>query len=93
MKLIFLDIDGVLNSDLWYQQQKEPATTDLIQHLDPRCVAQLNNWTMPNLDGYISTRAFGKGNALSAMLGFKNPFKEILLMGAAFITTIIGILD
>lgn len=42
MRLLFLDIDGVLNSDLWYQQQKEASTTGLLQHLDPRCVKQLN---------------------------------------------------
>lgn len=42
MKIIFLDIDGVLNSDLWYQKQKGKENTDFTYHLDPHCVLQLN---------------------------------------------------
>jgi len=41
MNLIFLDIDGVLNSDLWYQKQHHQTQT-LLDHLDPHCVLQLN---------------------------------------------------
>lgn len=42
MKLIFLDIDGVLNSDLWYQKQKDKEKTTFAYHLDPHCILQLN---------------------------------------------------
>lgn len=44
MNIIFLDIDGVLNSDLWYQQQA-PLTRESNQlevHLDPHAISLLN---------------------------------------------------
>lgn len=44
MKIIFLDIDGVLNSDIWYKSQKldESAKNALLHHLDPHAVHLLN---------------------------------------------------
>lgn len=53
MKLIFLDIDGVLNNELFYstseyQSKKGKATTKeefKLQQFDPRCVSLLNHIT------------------------------------------------
>ncbi len=44
MKIIFLDIDGVLNSDLWYRsQQAEVRKSNVLElHLDPRAIQLLN---------------------------------------------------
>lgn len=43
MNLIFLDIDGVLNSDLWYQKNQSAQTArHLAAHLDPLAVKRLN---------------------------------------------------
>ena len=42
--LIFLDIDGVLNSDIWYRSQAAGTaqSNDLLQHLDPHAIGLLN---------------------------------------------------
>lgn len=50
MKIIFLDIDGVLNNELWYRsenfrQGKDREEYELSQ-FDPRCVAHLNHLTL-----------------------------------------------
>lgn len=44
MKVIFLDIDGVLNSDIWYQKQDNEVkkSKDLKLHLDPHAIKLLN---------------------------------------------------
>jgi hypothetical protein len=49
MKLIFLDIDGVLNNQLWYKETKHiDKTKDTMEEhelrqFDPRCIEILNN--------------------------------------------------
>ena len=52
MKIIFLDIDGVLNNDLWFQNWQDYISLckEKIDHaerqwFDPRCVAVLNDIT------------------------------------------------
>jgi hypothetical protein len=55
MKLIFLDIDGVLNNQLWYSSSEFKAKHDKFKdcsrkyhdeaQFDPRCVHQLNEIT------------------------------------------------
>jgi hypothetical protein len=48
MKIIFLDIDGVLNHELWYRRRHEELYSEsiLMQHpydnFDPLCIEQLN---------------------------------------------------
>lgn len=48
MKVIFLDIDGVLNSELWYRNRYESVIREEIEYsypyyeFDPGCVYQLN---------------------------------------------------
>lgn len=44
MKIIFLDIDGVLNSDIWYKNQKSGTknSNGLKFHLDPHAIKLLN---------------------------------------------------
>ena len=41
MRLIFLDIDGVLNSDLWFKSEAASKLTHPQNQFDPRCVALL----------------------------------------------------
>jgi len=48
MKIIFLDIDGVLNNAKWYKTDEFKSITnkdDDICHFDPKCVANLNKIT------------------------------------------------
>lgn len=49
MKIIFLDIDGVLNNQVWYMSDKfrEGSTKEEyeVSQFDPRCVRLLNNLT------------------------------------------------
>lgn len=43
MKLIFLDIDGVLNSQQWHESEKCQSIGNSIQrHFDPYCIELLN---------------------------------------------------
>lgn len=44
MNILFLDIDGVLNSDFWYKKQPPNSTSNnsLAQHLDKQAIALLN---------------------------------------------------
>lgn len=44
MKVIFLDIDGVLNSDIWYKKQaaQKKASMNLNDHLDKEAIRLLN---------------------------------------------------
>lgn len=42
MRLLFLDIDGVLNSDIWYQSEAFNQLEAPYSHFDPRCIASLN---------------------------------------------------
>lgn len=43
-KYIFLDIDGVLNSDKWYVSENNPGNLNGKEgDLDPECVNRLNN--------------------------------------------------
>lgn len=45
MRIVFLDIDGVLNSDAWVADNPEymnRTTHEWKDHLDPACVAHLN---------------------------------------------------
>jgi len=42
MKLIFLDIDGVLNSERHAKKMHEQGVTDTYNEFDPECVAALN---------------------------------------------------
>jgi len=42
MRILFLDIDGVLNSDLWYQSEPQSQIEGPLKHFDPRCVSILN---------------------------------------------------
>ena len=42
MKIVFLDIDGVLNSDLWERTLDDDKRKRLENHFDPKCVALLN---------------------------------------------------
>lgn len=48
MKVIFLDIDGVLNSELWYKNRYDKIIDSEIQYkyptyeFDPHCIYQLN---------------------------------------------------
>lgn len=42
MKLIFLDIDGVFNSDTYYVQRKDFTPWHESKEFDPKCVEQFN---------------------------------------------------
>ena len=42
MKIIFSDIDGVLNSDIWYSGDTIKMKNGLGKHFDPRCIRLLN---------------------------------------------------
>ncbi|MCG8576836.1 MAG: HAD domain-containing protein [Flavobacteriales bacterium] len=43
MRLLFLDIDGVLNSDLWYKSEQCKKQQEPLNHFDPKNVSILNN--------------------------------------------------
>lgn len=43
MRILFLDIDGVLNSDLWYKSEKSKEFDGVLSHFDPKLVVILNN--------------------------------------------------
>ncbi len=42
MRVLFLDIDGVLNSDLWYKSNEKKLKKYPYDQFDPRCVKLLN---------------------------------------------------
>ncbi|MCD9584774.1 HAD domain-containing protein [Tenacibaculum maritimum] len=47
MKIIFLDIDGVLNSRVWYNSNEyKTMGTSIKRYFDPKCVQLLNNITL-----------------------------------------------
>lgn len=43
MRILFLDIDGVLNSDLWYKSKDVKQIKKPLHHFDPKPVAVINN--------------------------------------------------
>lgn len=72
MKIIFLDIDGVLNNQLWYKSIKDinPQNNeeyDILQ-FDPRCVSLLNDVTDNTGAKIVVSSSWRKGRDLEELV-------------------------
>jgi histidinol phosphatase-like enzyme len=72
MKIIFLDIDGVLNSDTWYKKRK----TDFCIHeeFDPFLVQQLNQLIKDTKAKIVISSSWRKSHTLEEM---QKLFKQV----------------
>ena len=62
MKIIFLDIDGVFNSDTYYRQRKDFTPWDESKEFDPKCVENFNKITGETGAKIIVSSCWRKGN-------------------------------
>lgn len=62
MKLIFLDIDGVFNSETYYKQRKDFTLWDETQEFDPECVKHFNTIIGQTRADIVVSSCWRKGN-------------------------------
>ena len=80
MKLIFLDIDGVFNSDSWYKRREELGLNleDRVQcDFDPNCVVRFNR-IIEQTEAKVIVSSCWRNGSLQYL---KDLFKEIGLNG------------
>lgn len=63
MKVIFLDIDGVLNHQAWYKNAK--GIKGELKHFDPECVKRLNKITDSTDSKIVLSSTWRKGKTIN----------------------------
>jgi hypothetical protein len=76
MKIIFLDIDGVLNNELWFKKGKEKGsgtTGDYEKSMfDPKCIEQLNWLTDETQAKIVVSSSWRTGRSLKQLIKLFN---------------------
>lgn len=76
IKIIFLDIDGVLNSHKWYHERLSRQTD--LDEFDPNCVSLINKLTDVTGAKIVLSSSWRRGKSLNEL---KQLFKDVGITG------------